>query len=114
MSNDMNENPHLKDEHSIKWHKDPHKYPYLRENVAIVPRKDVWLKKYYNKIGTLIGYVILKPEAKAIKAYYYRRYWWIKDRTGKPAYDPYVSGYPGEAVKPSTIAVGTKSERGRD
>lgn len=91
----MNNNPHLKNEHSIKWLKYPHKYPYLREGTAMVSRKDVWLKKYYNKNGTLIGFAILKPETKAIKAYYYRRYWWIKDRTGETACDPYVSGYPG-------------------
>ena len=110
------QSPHLQDEDKIVWLvEDRSSYPYLREEVARVSRKDILGKKYYHKIGSLVGYVVLKPETKAIDTYYYRRYWWFKDKTGNPKpYDPYDTGSPGQGVKTSSIAVRTQSVHGRD
>lgn len=100
---------HLAEESEIVWLRNPKEFPYLRQNFAKLSRRDTPCPTDMTN-GELIGYAKLTRDAKAFHGHYFRRYFWFKT-DGR---DPFKSGFPGEAVKVSSIRVGFPAVYGRD
>ena len=101
---------HLTFEKKIVWLRDPAGFPYLRQDFKGFTRKDSDLRKEKLKSGELIGFAVLNENAKGFSGRYHRRYFWFKT-DGKA---PFEGGYPGEAVKVTSIKAGVPAEEGRD
>ena len=92
----------------ITWLRDPLQFHYLREegrdmnSRARGPGKSRPLTRSPN---ILVGYVKLKPTAKAgSPGRFHRRYWWLMERDLSD-----FSGWKCEAVDPRSIRVGQPS-----
>ena len=103
--------PHLNQETKITWLEEPEGFPYLRETFNLYQfRSRFPIRKWQrSKISKLIGYSEISVLAKPMHDRFYRRVWYVK-----VPQDPYPSGCPFEAVKPSSIKIGTMSQSGRE
>jgi hypothetical protein len=99
---------HLLQEENIVWVENPEGLPYVRQEIAVVARRDTAISM--TKTGRLLGYAILKKGAPPLGGHYYRRYFRIKD--GEPT--SFGKNAPGEAVATSSIAAGEIPQGGRD
>lgn len=97
------------DELEIKWIMDISKIDYVREGVVYCSRRKAKPKCSH---PALVGYAILKPEAKGISpGIFKRRYFWLAehDRYYYPE-GVYKTGAPSEAVDPRTVVPGRAGE----
>jgi hypothetical protein len=103
----------LQDEEELVWLVDPSELDYVRQFLnCYANRKDTKPRKGDFPGYGLVGYAILKPEAKAKRGLYKRRYFWLNsnDRYYKPD-GIYKTGCPSEAVDPRTIRAGKPGEQ---
>jgi hypothetical protein len=102
----------LQDEEEIIWLIDPSGLDYVRQFLnCYACRRDTKPRRGDYPGQGLVGYAILKPEAKAKGGLYKRRYFWLNsnDRYYKPQ-GVYKHGCPSEAVDPRTIKPGEPGE----
>jgi hypothetical protein len=92
----------------IVWLRDPLQYHYLRESTARMNFRAAPPSKAHPLVRDphiLVGYVNLKPTAKADgPGRFDRRYWWLMDRDLLDA-----TGWKSEAVDPRLVKAGQPS-----
>jgi hypothetical protein len=103
----------LQDEEEIVWLINPSELDYVRQFLnCFASRRDSKPKKGDHPGHGLVGYAILKPEARSKRGVFKRRYFWLNsnDRYYKPQ-GVYKTGCPSEAIDPRTIRAGETGEQ---
>ena len=91
---------------SIVWLQDPSLFSCLRESSQKMTFREKAPKRS-SVPHLLVGYVTLKPTAKAASpGRFYRRFWWLKEHDL-----PNSNGWPAEGVDSRSIQAGKPSSR---
>lgn len=89
---------------NIVWLQDPFQFRYLREGAQRMSFRARGPGRHVPNM--LVGYVTLKPTAKATNpGWFHRRLWWVEER------DLSHPGGPIEAVDPRSVQAGKPSRK---
>jgi hypothetical protein len=118
---DYKPGPDIENEARLEWHKDPFRYPYLRETWVMKPsRTRPVAAGAFGPGKRVIGYAVLRagapPSSRSFwgRTFWHRRVWWLyEDDAGMPrdkgVYGPSTGSYPVEAVSPFAVKAGRPS-----